>query len=741
MKNSERLKKSFGFLTAAVLTASFTGCSGEKSQSNTSEISTEAVTATAETTAAVIEKTTVAEEKSVSDDTVRKPYNELFSDRDKSAEYGDITAEIKLDGDTVDAEGDGVSVEGCAVTISKEGIYRISGRLDDGQIIVNAPKAKVQLVLDNADITCKNSSPIYGMDSDKIFVTLAENSVNTLTDGTSYSFADQQNSEPDACVFSCDSITLNGTGSLSINANFADGIHSKDDIVITGGNITINSAEDGIKGKDYTAINGGKIDIKSGQDGIKSTETDDTAYGFVYINGGDISIDAANDGIQAETDAVIHGGDVNITCGGGAENAAPKQNDMGFGGRDFGGFGDMTPPDGFGGGMTPPDGFNGGAAPQQTAFLLANEDASADTVSDSTKGIKGGNFVEISGGNIAVNSADDALHSNKNITINGAVSQLSAGGDGIHADNTIDISGGTVSIEKSYEGIEGAVINISGGEVSLVSSDDGFNATDGVTQQGGMGTYSQGVELNISGGMVYADAQGDGLDSNGNMTVSGGTVLVNGPTNGGNGSLDGNGEIIVNGGILIAAGSAQMAEAPTADSAQCCLSANLGSAQEAGTLVTLTDEAENELLSYAPTKTFEHIVISTPEVEKGKTYTLSAGGTSSAEESFGLYETGGYDGKGTAVGTFTAEDTISYIGAQSMMGGFGGGRGDKGGFGGHGREDFQPTTDENGNPVMPERGENPFGRGDFQPTTDENGDFLMPERPKFPFGDESDMPQ
>ncbi|MBR3970130.1 MAG: carbohydrate-binding domain-containing protein [Ruminococcus sp.] len=726
MNSSEILKKSFGFLTAAVLSASFAGCSGEKSRNSSTETPTEEATVSAETTAIVTEKNTAAEEKNVSADTVRKPYNELFSDRDISAEYGSITAEIKLDGDSVDAQGDGISVDGCAVTIFKEGIYRISGRLDDGQIIVNAPKAKVQLVLDNADITCKNSAPVYGADSDKIFVTLAENSVNTLTDGTSYSFADEQNSEPDACIFSCDSITLNGSGSLGINANFADGIHSKDDIVITGGNITINSAEDGIKGKDYTAINGGKIDIKSGQDGIKSTETDDTAYGFVYINGGDISIDAVNDGIQAETDAVIHGGDVNIISGGGYENAVPKQNDMGFGGRDFGG-------------MVTPGGF-GGAIPQQTAYLLEGEDDSA-AVSDSTKGIKGGSSVEISGGNITVDSADDAIHSNKNITINGAVSQLLAGGDGIHADSTIDISGGTVSIEKSYEGIEGAVINISGGEVSLVSSDDGFNATDGTTSQGGMGTYSHGVELNISGGIVYADAQGDGLDSNGNMTVSGGVVLVNGPTNGGNGSLDGNGEIIVNGGILAAAGSAQMAEAPTDNSVQCCVSANFGTAQVAGTLVALTDEAGNELFSYAPAKTFEHIVISIPEIEKGKTYTLSAGGTSSAEEDYGLYEIGGYDGKGTAVGTFTAENTISYIGEQSMMGGGFGGRGDKGGFGGHGRENFQPTTDENGNPVMPERGEKPFGRGDFQPPTDENGGFLMPERPKFPFGDESDMPQ
>lgn len=773
MKNS--CKKIFGFLTAVIVTASLFGCAAEKPQNIGSETSTENSADTTEATEEVTEKAT---EKATDapKNTVKRAYNELFSDRDKSAEYGDIIAEIKLNGKAVTIEGDGAKAENSTVTITKEGIYRLSGSLDDGQIIVDADKAKVQLVLDNVDITCKNSSPIYGKNSDKIFVTLAENSVNSLTDGSSYNFADEQNSEPDACIFSCDSITLNGTGKLSVNANFADGIHSKDDIVITGGDITVNSTADGIKGKDYTAICGGKIDITSGEDGIKSTETD-TALGFVYIEGGDILINAANDGIQAESDAVIAGGAIDIICGGGMENAQPKQNDMGFGGR-FGGeftppegFENMTPPDGFGGeftppegfeNMTPPDGFGGGnhKSPQaeQTADSTATE-TSDTTTSDSTKGIKGGNSVEINGGEITVNSADDAIHSNKDIIINGGKSVFSAGGDGIHADSRIDITSGTVTITDSYEGIEGAVINISGGETAVTSSDDGFNATDGQTQQGGMGAYSNGVELNISGGLVYVDSQGDGLDSNGNMTIDSGTVLVNGPTNSGNGAIDSNGEILVNGGILVAAGSSGMAESPSEKSAQYCVSAGIGSTQTAGTLVVLIGE-NGDILSFAPTKTFDHIVISTPEIQKGMTYILEIGGSSAAENVYGLYEKGGYDKKGTTVGSFTAENIVSYVGERSAMGGFGGGRGNKGEFGGRNpREDFQPTTDENGNPVMPERDfnrgdfqpttdengnpvipEKGFNRGDFQPPTDETGNFKIPEKPQFPYGSDRDYP-
>lgn len=738
MKYPEKFGKPFCFLTAGIVAVSLVGCSSESAETEQTNAPTESLVAEiAETKAVEVEKATEAITKTQTNST-RTPYNQLFSDRDKSAEYGDFAAEIKLNEDSVQCEGDGVSVNGTVVTVSDEGVYHVSGSLADGQIIVNARNSKVQLVLDNADITCKNSSPIYGVDSDKIFLTLAENSVNKLSDGTSYTFADEANSEPDSCIFSGDSLTINGNGSLEINGNYADGIHSKDDVVITGGNITVNSVADGIKGKDYTAICGGKIHITSGQDGIKSTKTDDTALGFVYIEDGDITINSANDGIQAETDVVTTGGNINIVSGGGSENSNKTHNDMGFGGRDFGDFNpddfenmtppegmpeDMTPPEGFEN-MTPPDGFGGGRKPrnaeaEQTAFTAnaTDTEATADTaVSDSMKGLKGGNSVEISGGTITVDSADDAIHSNNAVKISGGECVLASGDDGIHSDNTIDISGGAVTISESYEGIEGAVINISGGEISVTSSDDGFNASDGTTSQGGMGAYSDGVALNISNGFVYVDAQGDGLDSNGDMNISGGTILVNGPTNGGNGALDGNREILVNGGLLIVAGSSGMAEAPSENSQQYSVAVGIDATQEAGTLVTLTDESGNEILSFAPAKTFDHIVISSPEIEKGKTYNIEIGGSSTLADSYGLYEKGGYKGDGTSAGSFTADKITSTVGKQSAMGGgFGGGRGDKG-----------------------DRG---HGRGDFQPTTDENGDFVMPERPDFPFGNDREMPE
>ena len=329
-------------------------------------------------------------------------------------------------------------------------------------------------------------------------------------------------------------------------------------------------------------------------------------------------------------------------------------------------------------GMTPPDSGSGFFDSENTsqlsavslAFTTESTEADTDESSGSTKGLKAGTAVTISGGTFTIDSADDTLHSNGNIEITGGNLTMNAGDDGIHADSTITVAGGYVSIEKSYEGIEAAIININDGTVELHATDDGINASDG-TAQGGMGTFSSGAELNISGGTLYVDSDGDGLDSNGNFTLSGGTVIVNGPTNSGNGSLDGNGEIIVTGGLLIAAGSSGMAQTPGKSSTQYSVSATFDSTLSAGTPVTLTDADGNAILTFTPAKTFSNIVISTPEITKGAEYKIYTGGTANAEaDKYGL-SSGGAAG-GTEAGTFTADSVVSTIGTQAMAGRGGG---------------------------------------------------------------------
>ncbi|MDE6834481.1 MAG: carbohydrate-binding domain-containing protein [Ruminococcus sp.] len=686
-------------MTAMTFAVMAVGCSDNSldSGTTTSEKMTSISAGTAETTEPAENKTlettesidttesgeTVAEKNPVLlSSPVKTSDSELFSNRDLNPDYSAPDTTINLTGNGADITGAGATVDGSKITITSEGIYIIRGTLNDGQLVIDADGAKVQIVLENAVINCSNSSAIYAVNSKKVFVTLADGTKNVLTDGTDYIFSDVEKSEPDAVIFSHDSLTINGTGELEINGNFNDGIRSKDDVVITGGKITVNAVGNGIKGKDYVAIANGELNITAGQDGIKSTNTDDTSLGFVYVEGGTLNITADGDGIQAETVFTATDGVFNITSGGGSSASTKKHND------DFGGFdkgGGFGRGGGFDRGEKPdmPEDFNpedfGNFTPEMpdSPEILAfspedNSDDTSDTVS--TKGIKASAEINILGGTFNINSADDAIHSNADVSIENGNIILETGNKGIHSDNTATINSGWVNITKSYEGIEADVITVNGGTVEVVASDDGFNASDGVTNQSGMGVYTETTMVNINGGNVYVNASGDGLDSNGDINITGGTVIVDGPENSGNGALDSNGEIIISGGTLVAVGMSGMAESPSEKSTQNAVFATFDSTFDAGTLITLLDDSGNEIISYEPAKSFDNIVISSPDMKTGQTYTFYTGGTTSASEVHGLYETGGYNNDGTEAGNFTVESSVSYVGKQSGMGGgFGGG--------------------------------------------------------------------
>lgn len=689
-------KKMRGFIGAAIAFSLFvTGCSAKQTTNSSDADNTEIVSSS--------DKNTNATALSNLSGNFSSDITDIFSDRDLSSSYDSITSTITLNGDSVHIDGKGAVANGSDIKITEEGIYLITGTLNDGQITVDTD-AKVQLVLDNASISCSDSAPIYVVNADKTFITLADGSENSLSDGTSYTYTDESENEPDAVIFSTDSLTVNGTGSLTISANYNEGITSKDDLVIANCTLNINSIGNSIKGKDYVAITNSDITINSEADGIKSNNTDGTGLGFIYIESGTFNITAQEDGIQAETEFIAADGTFNITSGGGSSSAPVKTN------NDFG-------QGGFGGKQFDRQGSSTDTTNVENTVSVQTETTDSDE-STSMKGIKSGTAIFINGGDFTVDSADDTIHSNANVAISGGTFSLSSGDDGIHGGSTVEISGGDITIETSYEGIEGAIINVSGGAIDLTSSDDGFNASDG-TSQGAMGSYSSSCQLNISGGTVCVNADGDGLDSNGDMTLSGGIMLINGPTNDGNGALDGNNSISCTGGILIAAGSSGMAEYPDESSTQNSVSVTFDSTQSAGTLVTLCDENGNELLSYTPAKTFNSVIISSPDILEGSTYTVYAGGTTSGEDFYGYYADGGYNNDGTETGSFTADSTTSFIGTQSSMGG------GQGGFGNGNRGDMQIPTDENGDVDIPDGGFN--NKDGIQMTTDENGTPQMPE--------------
>lgn len=414
----------------------------------------------------------------------------------------DTSTLITCSGTSVLIKGEGAAESEGSLTITEAGTYVISGTLSDGKIVIDAgAEDLVHLVLNKVSVTSSDGPSIYGKQSGKIVITLAEGTENTATDGSDYSELDEK-SEPDAAVFSKDDITINGTGSLSINGNYKNGIHSKDGLKIIGGTLSINTVNHDIIGKDYVAVSGGVMQLSSVEDAIHSAAD-------VWITGGNMIIDA--------------------------------------------------------------------------------------------------------------------------------------GDDGIHGDGGVTIDGGTIQIKNSTEGIEGTVVTINGGDISVNASDDGINSTDATSEDtstamnegtggmGGMDTAQENVLVEITGGTLYVNAEGDGIDSNGNLSVTGGEITVAGSTRGGNGIIDYNGTAKITGGTIVAAGTSDMAQTFSGDSGQCSLLYIYNAVQSTGTALSLKDSSGNVIVSLIPEKDYGAVIISSPKMKEGETYTLYSESTKIAD--------------------------------------------------------------------------------------------------------------
>ena len=244
---------------------------------------------------------------------------EAFSSRDLSGDYDPAEAvTVSLNGASASASSDSVQIDGGAVTITAAGTYVLSGTLDNGSIIVNAARDdKVQLVLNGVEINSDSFAAIYVAQADKVFITLAEGSVNTLTNGGSFVQIDDNN--VDAVLFAKDDITLNGSGKLVVTSPAGHGIVGKDEVTITGGIYEISSAKCAIRGKDSIAIAGGSFTLKAGTDGLHAENNDDDRLGNIYIAGGSFVITAGDDAIHANTLLQIDGGTMTITAAEGLE--------------------------------------------------------------------------------------------------------------------------------------------------------------------------------------------------------------------------------------------------------------------------------------------------------------------------------------------------------------------------------------------------------------------------------------
>ena len=554
-----------------------------------------------------------------------------FSNNDTTYDYDESEAKTVADSEKT-------------VKITAEGTYVVSGEHES--ITVSAPDtAKVRIILKNATVSNTSGPAIYIEKADKVFITACEGTVNTLSDGTSYT-GDFKDTNIDGAIFSKIDLTLNGEGTLNITGNCKCGVVSKDDLIICGLNLTVKSTGCALEGKDCVKIKDAAITVSAGGDGIRSTNTEKSNKGFVYIETGNIDITSGNDGIQAATVLKAANGSIKITAGGGA--ADTKQN---FGGRNMPGFGGKT--------QTTDD-------------------------EESTKGLKAGSLILIDEGGFEVSSKEDSFHSNGDIEINGGSFTAAAGEDGFHADNNLIINGGSITVSQSYEGLEGQKVTVTGGNIDITASDDGINAaspsSSGSSAGGRPGNSDSNSLITISGGYILVNASGDGIDSNGNVAITGGTVLVSGPTDNGNGAFDYDGEATVSGGTVILCGSSGMAQGFSDKSEQASFMYTLDGSASAGSSVALTDENGNVLASFIPAKQYNNVVISTPSLKNGSSYKLVIGGTVSGADKNGFASS---DSVSSAAQTLDIKltGTTTTIGSGGMSGGNMGG-GNKGRFGG-----------------------------------------------------------
>lgn len=656
-------------LIGSLALAGMTGCQSQSSstkEASASSADTSVITeSSSDTSAAVVSAAEIDTE---------------FTARDLEVGYEETTAvQITLNGDGVLISGTGATFADGVLTISQEGTYVLNGELSDGQVVVNAQDTdKVQIVLNGAFIHCENQAPIYIKQADKVFLTLQEGTENTLADnGADYVVADGD-SNVDGVIFSKADLTINGNGSLNVTANYKHGIVSKDDLVITGGAITVTANGQGLYGKDCVKIKDGTFELNTQSDGIQSDNAEDEDRGFVYIAGGTFTINSQTDGIQAETVLRVDDAAITMTTGGGSANASTDEK------------GDVR--------------MEWGKWGQTGQTSQTSDEQTEETVS--AKGLKSGSELLVNGGSFMIDSSDDSMHCNGDMTISGGNFTINSGDDGVHTDDVLIIRGGSILIEKSYEGLEGNSITITGGEIDITASDDGMNAAGGsdtaVQERPGQNSFSgdSNIFVRISGGMIKVNAQGDGIDSNANLYVDGGEVYVEGPTNDGNGALDYGGTAEVTGGIMLAVGSTGMAQGFSDSSTQYSILHNLSSSVEAGTTVTLKDSDGNELISYTPEKIYQSVIITLPELKDG-TYQIAAG-------------------------DLTEEITVSSVVTSNGNGGMGGGP--QGGRGGQqGGAGMQPPEGESmGQP--PEGGNMQPPDGESMGQLPENGNIQPPER-------------
>lgn len=479
----------------------------------------------------------------------------------------DETKADKSETNETETASSGVSISGNIITITKEGTYVFSGALSEGQIVVDADSAKVQLVLDNADITCASSAAIYVKNADKTFITLAEGSENILMNTAEYEAIDDNNI--DAVIFSKDDLTLNGKGTLTINSEYGHGIVSKDDLKLVGGTCNITAKTHALSGKDSVRIAAGTYNLTSCKDGIHSENADDDEKGFVYIASGDFTIESTGDGIDASYVVQIDDGDFDITAGDGAENATKTNNDMPGGGTG-GNMGGGAP-----GGDKPSGEAPSGEAPsgdkpsggKPSGDATSGDATSGDTTSEDTSGgnLKGGDGSDesVSGSASGKQTGQTPPDRPDGDSFDGSRPDEKASDNtgGQTAQTPPDKSGKDTSdgqqSDKNSQSKDiadnttaSSAPSDTGSETASSTSSDTDSENDSSTSSDTDSTSTKGIKSNgalyVNGGIFTINSADDSFHSNSDATINDGTYTISSGDDG----MHADSALLVNGGTI-----------------------------------------------------------------------------------------------------------------------------------------------------------------------------------------------
>ena len=550
MKKSNMIKSATSITLLAAL--ALTGCSAT-SASNTS--ATSAISTSTSSDSDTKSKTA----DSFSTDV--KNGAKLAEDTHYSAKdlTWDSSSEVTIDLSNPTAT-DGVTVSDGVITITKAGNYRLSGTYS-GQVKVEAADSDmVRLILDNATITNSTGAAINVVEADEVVIYTASGSTNTISDGSSYS--DTASGSPDAAIYSKSDLTLAGEGTLKVEGNYEEGIHTTDGLVTSSGTLEVTAANTGIKGKDYVDILDGTITVTASQDGIKATNDTDGNRGWVRLNGGTVNISAGDDGFKAERVLEISGGTLNIT----ESNEGIEAQYINI----LDGTVNVTSSD---------DGIN---ASYSTSSSSSTESTSSSTTQTS----------QTAQSNQTAQNTQSGQSAQGNAAQGGQGGQPPAGGQAPSGNMGQPPAGG-------------------GGGM-------------GGGMGGGGGTFEVvDATINIAGGTITVNANGDGIDSNGTATLSGGTLVVNGPFTGGNTSLDTNGDLLLNGTTVVAGNSGDMFEAPASSSTSGYVKLTNLSHVSSGTTIQMADSSGKVVANYKVTNSNTALIlVSSANITKGQSYTV-----------------------------------------------------------------------------------------------------------------------